>query len=203
MTEEEARAGLRKAYGATALERVDLIVAGVLDESANQNLIAPSTIGQMWVRHVWDSVQLLQWKPESAGTWLDIGTGAGFPGMIVAALCDMPVTMVEPRRRRAEFLDRLAGLVGLTNATVVNAKVESLTGKYDVISARAVASIDELFAAASHLASDATTWILPKGRSWSEELEIARRYWKGMFHVEQSLTSDEARVVIARGVTRA
>ncbi|RDE04594.1 16S rRNA (guanine(527)-N(7))-methyltransferase RsmG [Sphingomonas aracearum] len=203
MTEEEAKNWLEEHFGVEAVARLEPIVAAVLAENARQNLIAPSTVDHIWERHVVDSAQLILLTDRDARSWLDIGTGAGFPGMIVAALCAMPVTMVEPRRRRADFLDSLSRALRFEHAQVRASKIETVEGQFDIISARAVASVDTLFVSASGAAHGGTRWVLPKGRAWSDELDVARRYWRGTFHVEQSVTSPEARIIVAQGVSRA
>lgn len=203
MTEDEARKWLEERFGAGTVAKLQPIVAAVLAESSRQNLIAPSTVDHIWGRHVVDSAQLLLATDRDARSWLDIGTGAGFPGMIVAALCAMPVTMVEPRRRRADFLEGLCRALRFEQAQVRASKIEAVEGQFDIISARAVASVDALFESAVHLAHAGTRWVLPKGRSWTEELDVAQRYWRGTFHVEQSVTNPEARIIVARGVARA
>src|SRR5690606_12110708 len=103
--------------------------------------------------------------------WLDIGSGPGLPGLVIAILSDATVTLNEPRRLRADFLGRVGRELGLSNVSVAECKVEKLTGKFDVITARAVARLDRLLAMAGHLAHDETKWVLPKGESAQSELD--------------------------------
>ncbi|RZM33276.1 MAG: 16S rRNA (guanine(527)-N(7))-methyltransferase RsmG, partial [Sphingomonas sp.] len=106
MTEDDAQSWTTERFGAEATERLNAFVAMVVEEAPHQNLIAPSTIPTIWDRHVVDSLQLiaLAGADTSAKRWLDIGTGGGFPGMVVALVREGPVDLVEPRRRRADFL---------------------------------------------------------------------------------------------------
>ena len=176
---------------------VDLLIA----ENGRQNLIARSTESDVWKRHIADSAQLLRFAPPEGGRWLDIGTGAGLPGLVIAILTGDPVTLVEPRRLRAEFLERAAAELDL-RVTVTCAKVEKLTGQFDVITARAVAAADALFGMAAHLSHPGTIWILPKGRSAKSELDAALQAWQGSFRLEPSVTSGEAAILVASHVRR-
>ena len=201
MTEDEARAWATARFDATAIARLDRLAVIVAAESERQNLVARSTLDAIWARHIVDSLQLVPLGPE--GVWIDVGTGAGFPGLAVAAAePERTVMLVEPRRLRADYLRETARELGLANVTVVTAKVESVRDKARVISARAVSRIGGLFAAAVQCANNETVWLLPKGRNADEEVAEARRTWHGVFHVEQSITSPDSAIVIARGVRR-
>lgn len=195
MTEDEARALLIDRFGADRIERLGAFLALVVEENDRQNLIAPSTIESIWVRHGLDSAQLL-FHVKHPASWLDIGTGGGFPGMVIAILHDQAVTMVEPRRKRADFLQACVERLGLGNASVVTAKVEGVTGQFDVISARAVASVEKLLQAAGHCATPKTRWILPRGRIEPDQLAALRRDRRRMFHVEHSLTDPSSSILI-------
>jgi 16S rRNA (guanine527-N7)-methyltransferase len=203
MTEEEARRWITERFGVSRETLLAKLVEEVLDEAGRQNLVSPGTIGAMWMRHVVDSAQLLALAGDGGGPWLDIGTGAGFPGLVVACLRDAPITLCEPRRRRAEFLERTAARLGLGGrVTVAACKVERLSGRWPIISARAVASLGALFGAAAGVSDRETRWVLPKGRSAREEVEAARKTWHGSFHVEQSITDPESQIVVASDVRR-
>lgn len=196
MTEEEARLWLLDRFGKDRFEQVEALLAMVCEENERQNLISPASIATIWGRHAVDSAQLVEMAVEE-GAWLDIGTGGGFPGMVVAILRDDPVVMVEPRKRRVEFLDETIDRIGLTNASVIGAKVEQVEVTARTISARAVASIEKLLQASAHCATPETRWILPRGRIDPVELDQLRRSQRSkMFHVEHSLTNPESMIVI-------
>jgi 16S rRNA (guanine527-N7)-methyltransferase len=202
VNEEDAKDWVRNRFGAAALTKLSLLAGMVVEESARQNLIAASTIETLWARHIVDSAQLLTW--DQSGPWLDIGTGAGFPGLVIAAIRG-GVTMVEPRRRRVEFLERCIGALGLSDRNDIRlGKVETLPSapSFSVISARAVAALPALVVSASHCATPDTIWLLPKGRNAADEVAEAQRTWHGMFHVEHSVTDPASLIVIARGVRR-
>ena len=146
-------------------------------ETANnsQNLVATSTLNQIWDRHILDSAQLLQFEPHAGASWVDIGSGAGLPGVVIAALVDGPVTLVEPRRLRAAFLQEAVDALGLSDRVTVRAsKVENIRGSFDLITARAVAPLGRLLGMGLHLAHSRTIWALPKGKRANSELAEAR-----------------------------
>ena len=203
MIEEEARAWIRECWGVSRETLLADFADLVLKESSQQNLISAASMPEIWTRHVVDSAQLIPLAGDQDGAWLDIGSGAGFPGMIVACLRESPITLCEPRTKRAEFLADAAQALGLDDrVTVTPTKVERLTGAYPVISARAVAPLESLFAIGGHLADRATRWVLPKGKRAAEEVAQARKSWHGSFHVEQSITDPDAQIVVATNVRR-
>ena len=171
----------------------------VIEENQRQNLVSPKSIDEFDVRHVDDAAQLVALgKP---GNWADIGSGAGLPGLVIAVLTGAPMTLIEPRRLRADFLRRTIAELGI-DATVSEAKAQNVTGRFENITARAVAELDKLFAMAEHLAHPGTRWILPKGRSAKKELEAAQQSWHGRFTLVPSRTSDEAMILVAEDVRR-
>jgi 16S rRNA (guanine527-N7)-methyltransferase len=175
---------------------VDLLIAG----AETQNLIGKSTVSALWERHVVDSAQLLRFAPGS-GTWVDIGSGAGLPGLVIAILADRHVTLNEPRRLRAGFLQECVDALELGGrVTVADCSAAALTGRFDVISARAVGSVAKLFEMARHLSHSGTVWVLPKGRTGKNELAQARQGWQGRFEAQPSITDEDAVIVVATGV---
>lgn len=203
MTEDEARQWVRASFDVSCETRLLEFAALVVEENSRQNLIAPSTVDAVWSRHIVDSAQLLILADGQTGTWLDIGTGGGFPGMVIACLTERPIVLCEPRRRRADFLRDAVERIGLAHVEIAHCRVESLPAKpFSIISARAVSSLPDLFQSAQHLSDRATTWLLPKGKSAREEVVVARKTWHGMFHVKHSLTQSGSLIIVARGVAR-
>ena len=202
MTEAEARAWLDARFSADRLARVERYAVMLLAENRAQNLISKASEAVLWSRHIVDSAQLLSHAP-GAGNWLDVGSGPGLPGIVLACLTDARISLVEPRARRVEFLNAVVRELGLANATVHPCVVERMPdGCYDAVTARAYAPLPEIFASTIRLTDSSTTWVLPKGRSAERELEAARDTWQGVFHVEQSATDADARIVVARQVRR-
>ncbi len=205
MTEEEARKLLTDRFGVSrgTLARLSAFVDLLRSESETQNLIARGTFDTIWSRHILDSAQLVALAPNAA-SWLDLGTGAGFPGLIIAAIHPAQVTMIESRRLRVDFLQRAASLLELPPKTrVLCNKVERVgAAVFDAISARAFAPLDRLLELGQRFAAPQTRWVLPKGRNAQSELDAVRASWQGMFHVEPSLTDPAAGIVVAERVTR-
>ena len=174
-------------------EKLERFAAMLVAEAGQQNLVSASTLGELWERHILDSAQLA--RLASGGRWVDIGSGAGLPGIVLAVLTGGPVTLIEPRRLRAEFLSRVVAELDL-DVEVACSKVERVTGSFDVITARAVASLDRLLAISTHLSHEHTIWVLPKGRNAKSELAEARRAWHYDWRAEPSITDPESEILV-------
>ncbi len=180
------------------MARLEVFAALLAEENVRQNLVSASSLTSVWQRHIADSAQLLAHVPrETSSPWLDLGTGAGFPGLVIAALrpeCDM--WLVESRRQRFDWLERARIAMGLTSAKVLGLQLESVGSQpMRVISARAFAPLDKLLALSARFSTSDTLWLLPKGRSAAQELHQLSG-WDHAFHVEQSLTDSQAGVII-------
>ena len=198
MIEEIERAAGRPVSRET-FEQLELYVDRLKQESQRQNLVSASTLDHIWDRHILDSAQLVRFEPHPGASWVDIGSGAGLPGVVIACLVEGPAMLVEPRKLRAQFLQEIVELLGL-DSTVICAKGEKVTGRFDVITGRAVASLTAFLRISHHLSTKKTVWALPKGRNAQSELAEARRTWQGMFHVERSVTDPESFIVVGTGV---
>ena len=199
-TEHDAREWLRALpdCDAVAMDRLELLVRLLAEENQRQNLVSAASLEQVWLRHIVDSAQLLPFVPrETSSPWLDLGTGAGFPGLVIAALRpECQVIMVESRARRIEWLDRARIAMGLKRARIAGQRLELVESiPAGVISARAFAPLEKLLALSVRFSTKDTVWLLPKGRSAQQELEDLRK-WQHMFHVEQSLTDPQAGIIV-------
>ena len=182
-------------------ERLELYVELLRVEAERQNLIAASTLEVLWDRHIVDSAQLVKFEPKAGASWVDLGSGAGLPGVVIGCLVSGSVTLVEPRRLRADFLVRVIDALDLTDRlSVQHAKAERAVGKFDVISARALARLEKVLEISQHLSTGKTVWALPKGRGALGELAEAKQAWQGVFHVERSVTDDDSFIVVGTGV---
>ena len=180
-------------------DKLKLYEAMVREESNRQNLVSKATLDNFWTRHVLDSAQLIKLAANEGGTWVDIGSGAGLPGIVLSCLTNQPITLVEPRRLRAEFLQRVVDRLELP-ATVAFSRAERVEGEFAVITARAVASLDKLLQISSHLSTGNTLHLYPKGKNAESELFHVRQTWQGLFHVERSLTDVDSYIIVAREV---
>lgn len=182
-------------------EKLEQFAALLIEENRRQNLISPKTVGELWVRHILDGAQLLG-LAEGEGNWVDIGSGPGLPGLAIAILGGRPMTLNEPRKLRADFLRRTIAQLSLGDVAVAECKVERVDGKFDMITARAVARLNKLFGMACHLAHSETKWVLPKGESAQSELDEARLTWQGSFRLVPSRTHPASAIVLAEHVQR-
>ncbi|MCB2049218.1 MAG: 16S rRNA (guanine(527)-N(7))-methyltransferase RsmG [Novosphingobium sp.] len=200
--EAQARAWLRDlpCCDALAMEQLERLVAMLREENERQNLVSRASLEEVWRRHIVDSAQLLNNVPrETSGPWMDLGSGAGFPGMVAAILrSDDPVWLVESRNRRIDWLNRVRDSLALTNVEVIGERLETVADrKAAIISARAFAPLDKLLDLSARFSTIATHWLLPKGASAQHELDTLRG-WKHMFHVEQSLTDPQAGIIVGQ-----
>lgn len=204
--EAEAKCWLEKLpeWDALAAKRLEALAAMLVEENTRQNLVSAASLNEVWRRHIADSAQLLPYVPrETSAPWLDLGTGAGFPGLVIAALRpDCEVVMVESRGRRIEWLERACTALGLSNAQVSGVRVEALPQrKFHAISARAFAPLPKLLELSAGFSTSETVWLLPKGRSALQELSELQG-WNHLFHVEQSLTDPDSGVIVGTLVGR-
>lgn len=195
MTEEEAFAWATERLDDRTIDRLQRFAAMVIGENERQNLISPASIPFIWSRHIVDSLQLLN-LADGPECWLDVGTGGGFPGVVVAIARGGPVILAEPRRKRATFLAECVAALGLSDVRVEGSKVEQVVASAAVISARAVTSIGNLLRAAAHCATPDTRWLLPRGSIDRNELSDLASTFGMVFHVEQSITHAGSSIVI-------
>lgn len=198
-SEEAARDWLRGSgeCDAKALARLERLVELLEEENARQNLVSKASLEEVWQRHIVDSAQLLPYVPRGTTPWLDLGTGAGFPGLVISALRpDCEVLLVESRTKRIEWLGRARLELGLQKVEVLGERLEQLESrKVAVISARAFAPLERLLSLSARFSTKTTFWLLPKGRSAQQELDELRG-WRHKFHVEQSVTDPQAGVIV-------
>lgn len=207
--EEEARAFCAGLTDSAGLARLDRLATMVVEENARQNLIAKASEGSLWQRHLADSAQLLRFAASAFGgsvsrgtaPWLDLGTGAGFPGLVIAAMRpDVPVVLVESRKKRVDWLVRAAAELGLDRCRVEGRRLEHVESfPVAAISARAFAPLVKLLPLSARFSTRHTLWLLPKGRSAVQEVNSLPAEVARLFHVEQSVTDPEAGIVVGSG----
>jgi len=186
--------------------RLDRFVVLLLATQAHTNLIGRATIGEIWTRHIADSLQLLDLAPD-AKVWLDIGSGAGFPGIVIAcALVDRPgaaVHLVESQGKKAAFLRQTAGELALP-ATVHHQRIEDLSANLapDMITARAVAPLAKLLGYVAPFVKSGAKALLPKGQDVEVELTEAAKYWTMDTELVPSRTHPASRILIVHGLRR-
>lgn len=186
------------------LARLDRYAELLADWQTRMNLVGPSTLPHIWDRHFRDSAQLLP-IAGTGKTWLDIGAGGGFPGLVIAILDPSArLTLVESITKKCRFLEEVAAQTGTApQITVANMRIETARpANFDIITARAAAALDILFDWSVRFAGPNTRWLLPKGARVQEELATAAK----RFHFEHQLipsrTDSQARIVVATKVKR-
>lgn len=199
--EEEAVAWLRRFPECDALaeQRLRHFVEMLGEENQRQNLVSASSLDEIWRRHIADSAQLLQFVPRETASWLDLGTGAGFPGLVIAVLRPRcPMILVESRARRIAWLEQVRRALDLDAVEVIGDRLEKVpTRAVGAISARAFAPLPRLIALSARFSTSETIWVLPKGRSAQQELqELGQR--PHAFHVEQSVTDADSGIIVGR-----
>jgi len=174
------------------------------DWQAKYNLVGPATLPYVWTRHFADSAQIadLPRKVAHRPRWLDIGSGGGFPGLVVALLTGDSVTLVDSVRKKTAFLEAVRDEIGLTSTVVIQtARVESLDSpKFDIVTARACAPIVKLFDWAGNSAAKSATWLLLKGAAADDEIAEAKRRFDFDYECIASLTDPRGRIVRATNV---
>ena len=190
------------------LRRLDLYVEALLSWREKTNLFALSTIPHLWTRHIADSLQLLDLAP-NARIWVDLGSGAGFPGLAIAcALADTPgaeVHLVESTGKKTTFLReaaRITGAPAVIHAERIEKFVESFGGRADVVTARALAPLKSLLDQSVSLLKTGTLGLFPKGQDVDAELTEATKYWNIKVNLAPSRTDSRGRIVVVRGLER-
>ena len=169
------------------------------------NLVSPSTLPDLWRRHILDSVQLKRLAPKSPKHWCDIGSGGGLPGIVVALMLrdsspQTTISLIESDTRKAAFL-RLSIKTYRLNAKVVCARIEEAPRELaDVVSARALAPMNTLLGYVVRHMEPGGTALLPKGRNFQQEVEQARRSWHFRLQIEQSAIDIESRILMVSDI---
>ncbi len=199
-SEADARAYVAKLCSPAALGKLDIFVSALIEENNEQNLVAGASLSHIWQRHIADSAQLLNFVPRETPDWLDLGTGAGMPGLIIAIMRpQVPVVLVESRTKRAAWLETIRQRCELNNCVVKGQRLEVLDSfPASVISARAFAPLPKLLDLAFRFSTRETIFVLPKGRSAEQELEKLTSGLRKLFHVKQSATSSEAGIIVGK-----
>ena len=164
------------------------------------NLVGSSTLNNFWLRHALDSHQLYACLPAETKTIIDMGAGAGFPGIALAILLqenqDASVTLVESNGKKCNFLRTVIRELGLP-ANVLQQRIEEVTpNKYDVVTARAFAPLPKLLTYAHPFWGEATRGVFPKGESWDADVKAAEVDWDFELRIKPSITDEQAQIIL-------
>jgi 16S rRNA (guanine527-N7)-methyltransferase len=163
-SEADARRFCAERTDAVGLERLERLAVLLGEENERQNLVSNASLASVWQRHFADSLQLLDHVPRGTSDWLDLGSGAGFPGLALAvAAPESRFVLVESRKRRVDWLTRAASELGLENCRVVGARLENVeTFAAAVIVARAFAPLGKLLRLSARFSTPTTVWLLQR-----------------------------------------
>jgi 16S rRNA (guanine527-N7)-methyltransferase len=202
VTGEKAREWVAASFDVSreTIAKLELLATELERWQAVKNLVGHSTLSQVWERHIADSLQLLDYAPVNA-RWLDLGSGAGFPGLVVALAGSergISVSLVESNDRKCAFLRHVARLAA-TKVTIHADRLERVipdyVGRVEIVSARALAPLGSLLTWTAPLLKAGTTGLFPKGKEASAELTDAEKQWKFNADILTSRTDSDARVL--------
>jgi 16S rRNA (guanine527-N7)-methyltransferase len=197
-----ARAQELVAVSRETLERLDRLVELLLQWQQTRNLIAASTIPMIWTRHIADSLQLLELAP-AAKIWVDLGSGGGFPGLVLACAfaekAGSKIHLVESTAKKCAFLQAVADALGLPaeiHCERAEAFIPAFPRKPDVVTARALAPLPKLLELASPLLEKGALGLFLKGQDVGAELTEASKYWNIRYKLAPSRTDERGRIVV-------
>ena len=204
--EDRARVLAQQNVSRETISRLDAFVATLLAWQAKTNLIAPSTISELWTRHIADSLQLLKLAPE-AKIWVDLGSGGGFPGLVIACAVEPPVKvhLVESNGKKAAFLReaaRLTGAPAIVHAERIEDFLKHFQEVSDIVTARALAPMPKLLEYIAPFVEKGAKALLLKGQDVEDELTQASKYWNVEADLVPSQTDSSGRIVAVRGLQR-
>lgn len=191
------------------LDNLQAYVDMLLKWNARINLIAPTTESEIWRRHIVDSAQLFTLSPKNFQHWVDLGSGGGLPGMVLAIIGkhhapEAHFTLIESDQRKAAFLLSAARTLGLGHIKILTERIEAAAPQNgDVVSARALAALPQLLGYVARHLSPSGVALLPKGRSFQTELAAARQDWHFDVTTHESQTEPMARVLKIKDISRA
>lgn len=199
--ESRARAEFQALPGVSCetSERIEAYITYLQRWQRRMNLVAPSTLDHVWSRHIMDSAQLFSLHPE-ARRWLDLGSGAGLPGIVLACLLRGgmgQIDLVESNRRKAAFLRHVVEALDLP-VRIHAARIEVVLGDLpmpEIVTARALAPLAELFGYTKELLKNGVIGLFPKGRDHETELTEAGRHWQFSYALHHSRTERDARII--------
>jgi 16S rRNA (guanine527-N7)-methyltransferase len=194
---------VRGSFSRETLVRLKIYASMLADWNARQNLVSRSSLEHVWLRHFWDSAQLAEFVPAEAESLVDLGSGAGFPGLVLAELLrdrDLRIALYESTQKKRDFLTAVADRLGL-RVELRGVRIEDSQGeRFDVITARACAPLPKLLGYAQRFWAPRTVALFLKGQNLGAELTEAHKYWKMNIQKHSSRSSPTGAVLEIRGL---
>jgi 16S rRNA (guanine527-N7)-methyltransferase len=186
------------------LQRLETYAGLLVKWQAKINLVGPATLPDLWRRHFLDSAQLLPLLPAAAGTLVDLGSGAGFPGLVLAVMIEWRVHLLDSDQRKCAFLRQVALDCGVVDRVTIHPKrIEQVTGiAADVVTARACAPLGELLDLAEPFIGEKGTGVFLKGAQAEEELTQAQRRWTMRLDRRDSISDPAGKLLIVSQLKR-
>lgn len=183
-------------------ERLKTYEASLREWQKKFNLVSNASLEDAWNRHFLDSVQLFKYIPSSAKNIADFGSGAGFPGMVLAIIAAektpyLNFFLVESIAKKTLYLNEVKNRTGINNVKIINDRIENVKiPSVDVITSRAMCSLKELLSYAARFSSKNTLCIFPKGKKYKEEIAEAQKSWTFNYEVAPSEQSNEGAILL-------
>jgi 16S rRNA (guanine527-N7)-methyltransferase len=183
------------------LERLEILVRLLVQWQQIKNLVSDASVQHIWTRHIVDSLQIVP-LVSGCNKWLDLGSGGGFPGLVIAASLvsekHYEVTLIEGNSRKCSFLREAARAMGVT-VSVRHARIDDVIAEYegnvDVVSARALAPLPQLIGWTHKLLTKGAVGLFPKGQDASKELTETAKCWRLQYTTHNSLTDSHGRIL--------
>ena len=191
-------------FSKSILSSLDIYIELIKKWQKNINLVSKNSINDLWNRHVLDSAQLYSLLPApKKGLYIyDLGSGAGFPGMVLAIMGRKDIILCESNKRKCEFLKEVSRITN-TNISIANIRAQILDGRSALaITSRALASLDALLEISMPILREKGVCVFPKGRTWKEELTVAEKKFIINYNTVQSITSSDSKIIIITKVRK-
>ena len=191
-------------FSESILSSLDIYIELIKKWQKNINLVSKNSVNDLWNRHVLDSAQLYSLLPApKKGLYIyDLGSGAGFPGMVLAIMGRKDIILCESNKRKCEFLKEVSRITN-TNISIVNIRAQKLDGRSALaITSRALASLDALLEISMPILREKGVCVFPKGRTWKEELMVAEKKFIINYNTVQSITSSDSKIIIITKVRK-
>ena len=191
-------------FSESILSSLDIYIELIKKWQKNINLVSKNSVNDLWNRHVLDSAQLYSLLPApKKGLYIyDLGSGAGFPGMVLAIMGRKDIILCESNKRKCEFLKEVSRITN-TNISIVNIRAQKLDGGSALaITSRALASLDALLEISMPILREKGVCVFPKGRTWKEELTVAEKKFIINYNTVQSITSSDSKIIIITKVRK-
>ena len=174
---------------------LEIYVNTLIKWQSSINLISSSTADNVWQRHFMDSLQLIPLIPEGTRSCIDLGSGAGFPGLVVGIVSGMNVTLIESDRKKCTFLREVIRLCKV-KASCINARIEQIDNlQASLILSRALAPLDQLFCYSQKLLLNDGVMLFLKGENLNNEIAEAKKKWHFNYDIHKSKTSSTGRII--------